>query len=390
MEVTAKHILFNKEFNEILFERMEAESEFMIACLEDHHILLEEVGTQTNAKTESLWERIKSFFQRLINVFKGKAKSLFESNKEWMDNNFNKLDKINYADLKISALPYWEMPMEKMRDVASAVETKIRSAATNPKSKETYSDMNKLKSELLSNYLDENGDLTIGLKNTYRCGQPKGPIKPVALEGPNLERLVKEFKNYCYNYGKDIEPFIQGLMNKAEKEIKTIEGMIKNIAAKESFCLVENSLYSETELKYCDNFIVLEAEAPAKEEPKKEEPKVLDASKQPTKVEVVNKGDANQKETDDIKQTYSKLNSDQLSFAKNAMQIYQLSISALMTVLEEKFSAYLNALKGIVNEAGKGISNDPGATPKVEGEKKTGVAGAAETVVNKVKDKVKK
>ena len=362
LEATKVNIQINKDFREMLIERMEFESKFMTTCLEDFHIMLEDAGSTVKKTGESLWDKIKKFFAGIFGVFKSTSEKLFANNKEWLDTNYNKFDKIDYTNIKIEMLPFWWDPsLDKCKGIVSQIEQKLKNVATSKNNTKQYKDIKDLKEKLLKEYVDENGDLTNGLKNIYRVGNARGPLKTVNVEGNQLREQALHMRDYCFNYGKDVSTYISNLMRNAEKEIQVIEKMMTTAPTqptKESFCLVENALYKDTELAYCDNFIVLEADENA-QNTNKEGVKEKDGSTtNPTEVKVVNKENKNQQKEDNMKQQYNGQGYNELAFAKSVVQVYQLSITALMTVLEERFSAYIKALHHIIDEGGKDIDNN--------------------------------
>ena len=70
LETSKMHLLFNKEFNELIIEQMHIEAEYIFKCLEAG-IVLE--ADNNSSKKISLWQRIKEFFAKLIAIFKEKT-----------------------------------------------------------------------------------------------------------------------------------------------------------------------------------------------------------------------------------------------------------------------------------------------------------------------------
>jgi len=354
LETSIFHLETDKQFFSTLLERMEQESQSINKSIDDNFIVLEADTTNNN---QGIWEKIKAFFKRIFGVFSTKTKTLFDSNKKWMDENFNKLDKINYDKLKIVMLPFWSMTINDIKGVLNTIQGIADNELNNPKRLEKYKDVDEMKNTLFKEYFNEDNDLTLGLKNKFRSNNPKGPIKTQELSGGELKNKVAEFKDYCYNYGKDITPMIQALINKAEQSLNRIERVLKESI---NFCLVESAFYSQTELFYCSNFeAVFEADETNKDDKKKDEKKPGDASTKPTEVSVVNTDDKSKVDEHEENKKYSNVSNSQLTMYKNIAQIIQLAITSAMTVLEERFSAYLNALKKIVAEAGGNINNNP-------------------------------
>jgi len=362
--VLRNNLTVTKEFNETIFNRMEDESNFIITTLENYQVLFEEAQVATNNasnQTTGVFAKLAEFFKRIFGIFSEKTKSMFESNKAWMDANFNKFDKIDYSKLKIQMIPFWNMPINRLKTDLYTIQKQTDKIMSNKQTLEKYKNLDEIKKDIYSEYLDANDDLTNGLKNYYRGGNAKG-VEAIALEGDKLKTQVIEFKNYCFNYGKDIEPMVKALMDASEKEFQRVEKVLKTRPVSENFCLVENTFYSSTDIAQLDSFILLEADQPKQPEKTTDEPKKLaDTTKKTnhTEVTIVNKSDAEQKKTDEVNQKYDGLSTIELIFLKNNMQIKQLVISALMTVLEERFKAYMNALKAIIKEAGSTVDNDP-------------------------------
>ncbi len=355
LEVLKNNLKTVREFNELIFNKMEDESDFIINTLENYQVIFEEAQqVMDSTKQAGFFQRLADFFKRLFGVFSEKTKSIFESNKKWMDDNFNKLDKIDYSNIEIKMVPFWNMSLNRIKADSYAMARKITTIMTNKQTLEKYKDFDTIKKDIYGAYLDDNGDLTNGLKNYYRTGNSKGSIEMVSLKGNTLKEKINEFKTYCFNYGKDIEPFVQNLMATGEKELQRVEKTLKSRPVEENFCLVENTFYNATDVAQFNGFTVLEAEQPKSNDTKK------DTSTKPTEVQIVNKDDDKQKEEEDTtNQKYSGLSTNELLFLKNIMQIEQVSISALMTVIEERFKAYMNALKAIIGEGGEKVDNTP-------------------------------
>jgi len=355
LETSIFHLEYDKDFFSTLLERMEEESEFINKSLNNNYIVLESDTTNN----QGIWEKIKTFFKRIFGVFSEKTKTIFDSNKKWMDENFNKLDKINYDKLKITMWPFWLMTINDIKGVLSTIQGIADNELNNPKKLEKYKNVDDMKNTLFKEYFNEDNDLTLGLKNKFRSNNPKGPIKTQELSGGELKTKVGEFREYCYNYGKDITPMVQAWINKAEQSLTRIEKVLKESIGMD-FCLIENIIYSNTDLIYCSNFeAIFEADNTTQTNDKRKDEKKPGESTKPTEVSVVNTDDKNKVDEQNENKKYSDVSNSQLTMYKNIAQIIQLAITSAMTVLEERFSAYLNALKKIVAEGGNNINNNP-------------------------------
>lgn len=330
-----------------LLEQMVLESDLIISCLESYQVLLEEAEKieKTQTKTVSILTKLKEFFKRLLGLFTKKTMELFNNDNEWMNKNLGKLDSIDFSNIKIEMIPFWNMDVNKMKTAVTKINDKINSVINDKNNLPKYNDIEAFKSDILKEYLDDSGDLVKGLKNYFSVGNAKGPLKYVSLEGDQLKKTSNLFKEYCQSYKSVVIPFINSLMNSIETNISSIEKTIKSRSVKESYCLVENSFFIDNDLQQFPSFIILEAEQPAENnKPDNNQTEKQDEVKR-TKVTVVNKESDDKK---DGEKTYKDYSSDQLMFVKNAMKVNQLILSSLMTILEEKYRAYLTALKGII------------------------------------------
>jgi hypothetical protein len=170
-------------------------------------------------------------------------------------------------------------------------------------------------------------------------------------------------REYCSNYDRDVEPFVRNLMNDAEKEIKYIEDTMKRQAVKDSFCMIEDMPYLCTEAAYCTNSIVFEAneqqqsnnqnqsQNTQQNDNQQKQNSEKDDSPKPTEVSIKNTSKPGDVQKDKLDQKYGNMSSDELKCAKNAMQIIQTNITCVMTVLEERFTTYMKAMRLIISES---------------------------------------
>jgi hypothetical protein len=218
----------------------------------------------------------------------------------------------------------------------------------------------------LKEYLDENGELAAGFKNFIRTGNAKGPIKTVKLAGDALkQKVLNEFSVFCKNYNTTTVSTLKKGVDEVDHLARLIENEINKRGLKptaESFCSIEGMSYNQTDLAYCENFIVLEAEQPAdqkKEEAPKENNegnKTADKKEvKPGKAQLTDHGDANKAAA--AKEVEAS-DDDSLIANKNCLSVLQTFAAAQMTVHEEAFHAYMDAMKQIIQARGKSIKED--------------------------------
>lgn len=349
LETLNFHHEMTRQLNDIMFEQMERESEFIISSLENMMIVVNE-AVQDNQKKRNIFQRIIDFIKRIFRAFTEKTKSLFATNKEWLEENAPKLKNLNYDGLELTIVPFWSFNTNKTKEIDNNISNVFRNLRNNPSEAEKYKDLDDMKQKLFNKYSDENGDLTNGFKNFFRTGNPK-TVKPVTLKNNELKnKVIQEFIPYCMNYQSGTK-IVSDQIKIMENEIKLVENIMDKKSINESYCLIEDCYFSETELVYCGNYIVTEAENQSTEQNKQNQQTTnQNNNPSPTKVEVKDYGD---KETVERKDEYEKFNSKQLTAIKNLLQIQQTFIAAVMTVMEEKYNVYMKSMKQILSARGK-------------------------------------
>lgn len=349
LETLNFHYEMTRQLNDVMFEQMEKESEFIISSLENMMIVVNE-AVQDPQKKKNIFTRIIEFIKRIFRAFTEKAKSLFNTNKKWLEENAPKLKKLNYDGLELTIVPFWLFNVNKAKEIDNISANVFRKLRNDPSEAEKYKDLDDMKQKLFNKFSDENGDLTNGLKNLFRTGNPK-TVKPVTLKNKELKnKVINEFIPYCMNYLSGPK-FVSDQIKKMENEIKLVENIMDKKSINESYCLIEDCYFSETELVYCGNYIVTEAENQSTEQNKPNQQTTnQNNNPSPTKVEVKDYGD---KYAIKRKNEYEKFNSKQLTAIKNLLQIQQTIIAAAMTVMEEKYTVYMKSMKQILSVRSK-------------------------------------
>ena len=381
MDYTSPTLRFNSQmnfaFNEILFEQMERESSLVIESMNAGYALLEAVDPNQNK--QNFFAKLIEFIKRVFQSFTEKVRELFQNHKAWLDANYAKLEDIDYGGLEAEIVPFWNQPIAELRTKADTIAGQVRKVLNDPNSHERYKDFESLKTGVFKQYLDENGDLANGLKNYFRMGKPTGPLTPERLTNETLRKMVlTEFRVYCLNYDKEIVPIIRKQVSDSEKDLNMVNRILSRKPANEQFLLIENALYSESELAVYPKEPVYEAD---NEDPKENTNQTNTKNNQqkqqqphrPSKVTVTDHGNA---ETANKSETMNEMSSSELTFMKNVAQARNLIITSLMTVCEERYNAYINVLRQVVR------ARAPKKEPKA---KTSGSAVAADNVNVKAK-----
>lgn len=372
-----EHQLHSKyELHDILFEQMEMESQFILSCLENMTVTMEAVATKS--QIGGFLQKIMDFIKKIFGAFSNTAKKIFQTNQAWMEENLPKLDKISFGGLEIDMVPFWTMfaaKSKKNEQFTTEIVGKLNTARSDTK----YKNMQVLKDDLLDTYLDENGELAGGFKNHYRTGNAKGPLKTKKLSGDELKKLVlDEFRPFCLSYNTVILSSVKKTVDEFDHMARIVETEINKRDLKptsESYCAVEGMLYKQTDLAYCENFVVLEADN--SEEKKEEKPEEksegnkeqkADKTVKPSKVQITDHGD--EKKAKMAKDAEASSDDDLLT-SKNVLSVLQTLAAAQMTVAEEAFHAYLNAMKQILNaRRGTSVKDDNKAAEEDKKNKK--------------------
>jgi len=408
-EMLQASVYHSRELANTILEQMDAESQMIIATLESMEIVFEEVQN-TQQKKKGIFANIIDFIKRIFGSFAGKVTSLVQRDEAFLNDNSTKFQNVNYSGLEITMNPFWNMDVAKSKSISSNILKETQRIIFNAKKTQKYQDLETVKKNIFGRYMDSDGNLSNGLKNYYRSGNARG-VSPVKLEGDSLKtKVIQEFIPYCQNYSKVVLPAIKQLSDEIARSLEIITKELddRNKPVSEMYCLVEDGLYRDTELSYLG---VFEAEVPKNEQSEKKEPtnsatnsgtSTGDADKKQsaTKVEVNDKERQNRDES--TKDAAKSMDKSQLTFFHNIAQIEQMSITAFMTVSEEKYIAYMNALRQIIKTRpvknngdspdNKSKNDDPNTEPSTAAhevkvnEKKT-VRQRISNAANKVKNK---
>jgi hypothetical protein len=333
----------NREFNDVVLEQMDYESDFILTVLEHMEVVTE--ASKMGEKMKAIFQKVIDFLKKIFGLFTKKVKEIVDRDKQWLSQNKQALSQADYDGLEISMTPYWTQSMNESQSVLNT----LTDLDVNSSRLKTWTDVNKSTEEYrkkhMSKFIDENGELASGLKNVFRVGKSQGPIKPVVIAENALKTQINnEFHKYCVGYQSNVVRIAQQKTNDIERRLKTIIQEIERRdrqSVAESYVMVEDATYAETEVALCENFSVLmEAEQPASGSDKDKQ--------SPSKVTLTD-----EKKEEAKKNGESTSNADkgdaQLRFEKMLAGNAQMAVSAFLTVSEEKYSAYMNAMRQVVS-----------------------------------------
>lgn len=261
--------------NETLIHMCE-ESLFILSSLESMHIVTEADNTEEDNKpgvkstgennnnvkskesisakgkriASNIWQKLKDFFKRIRDMFINKINSLRKRDSGWLKDNKSKIANINTDGVIIDVYSDIDKGFSGVGNQLSSITNKLN----NLKLDENIYENSK---KITDKYRDSNGNLRQGTMNFMRSGNAKNEPKLISIKGSQISTTLSKMHSYCEEYlakYKSLEKVIQD----GEKRITKMEqGMKYSNVATESYSLIEDDLYINTDLFLCENFNVL-------------------------------------------------------------------------------------------------------------------------------------
>ena len=190
-------------------------------------------------------------------------------------------------------------------------------------------------SPYMKNFKSGNEDLKTALQRFFRVGPNK--LAPVTIKGKELSAHVNTMISFVKDYSNLLNNF-KNLNTKYNEDISKYEKLIekseRDIGTKESFSILENTLISDSSLKYCYNYdLIFEANTESNTETKKADTDKDD--KVNTKEVIVSKEDNSEDEEKSDGETA--ISGDDARYYKSKMQLNQLAVSIAMSSIEERY-----------------------------------------------------
>lgn len=293
-------------------------------------------------------EKIKEFFKRILGTFKEKARAIAKKNENWLDSNKQVFETMSYDGLQIEMIPFWEMdPRTIVNTVKNSVNF-VANVVNGNKFEEKYKNIETVKKELFDFYLDEKGNISNGAKNYFRIGKSKNSdVKPVRLAGEDLKRrILNNFYPYCKTYETDI---VNNLTNAINTLNNRMDAIINRLGGDNEATATKESFVDDGFINVLDFSILLEAERPAanaQNNNNNQNKSTNDQDDKPSPTEVKLQDNSNNAETK-VRNAISDMSSNNLTIVKNILQCEQIVIAAALTAAEERFNAYMNAMRQI-------------------------------------------
>lgn len=337
-------------FYEEILEQLDVERDFMVSCLENNIIL--EAEAPTGEKKGGWLHTIKETIKKIFEAFINKVKELFNNDQKWLKDNLPKLQGINFDGLNVTTLPYWKMDVSNITGILNSLQKEITNIKMNdPKLKSLQSREEVEKYGEFKKYVKRKGTFADGIKQVFKVADIE-ETKPVELGGNALKKqCLGDMSKYVVAYNTTVLPSLKSSYNNFNNMLNNVERELnKRKSVGESFCVLENASYCDTDLSLCLNSdILFEADGPATKPEEKKEAQSLN------KVEDTSKEQPTGQNTPDggkDKPVAKDASTEYYNYLKHAIQLNQIAIAAAMTACEEKYKAYMSILKGVISARG--------------------------------------
>lgn len=362
-EAINSELLSDQLFNDSILEQMDVERDFMLACLENN-IILEAEAPESDKKSnwlKTIIENIKNIFNKFIQ----NVQDLFKNDEKWIADNIPKLKDLDFNGLKVDIIPYWKLDEKKITATLNSLQKEVNNMKYGDARLRNLQDREDVEnSGEFKKYIRKNGNFADGIKSYFKTGENNEP-KPVKLEGDSLKIIcVNQMSRYVNEYNSTLLPSLKSSYNNFNNMLSRIEKEIsRNKPVGESFCVIENAYYTDTELTLCMNYNTLfEADGDNNTQPKSNEQNKTE-NKNTTDKSTLNKvedtsdkndnNNSNQSNTNDTNNNTNKDgNTQYYTYLKHVVQLNQLAIAAALTACEERYRAYMSVLRGVVAARG--------------------------------------
>lgn len=340
------NMMVEYEETQSLVKQLSFEHSYLMNSMEAALVVMEAEGDakpQSSDTKRNLMQKFIDFIKRMFSTFSEKMKRLANNNDVWLKNNAESLTSRNYSGVTIEMIPFWNIDIAAAsNEVKRVYDTMSRIVAGGPNS-DKYKDIDVMKRELFRRFLDEETSLTNGSKNYFRCGKStNAAAKPVSVSGTQLQtHVVRDFIPYCQNYNRTTRSAIDALVKDATTKLNVINNKAKSVT--ESY--LDNTIFLKEDLAFTSALFVMEAEGD--EKPSATKVEVIDAGGKSS-----NTNSSNSSQTSDSQKSSNSgggsSSSSELSVMRNYAQCTNVLMMSALTASEERYIAYINALRQLV------------------------------------------
>lgn len=345
----------SQELGMALLNSLNNEHQYIMECYEEGVVLEADNITNANPK-KSLWERIRDFFHRIFGLFKNKTDDMIAKNNEFLNGIKPLIITGSMEGLTLEVLDF--NSSQKMSDISNKIINDVKSLRG-----KTKKDAEKALEEIEKKHSNGEG-FASGLKMEFRIGNPNGTLTYTSYTGANLRTKLSEMCDFCLNYQANYTQ-ADNIRKRYEEDLKNIEQNFPDEVAESLYLTLEGCFADE--LFGLD--ISLESKSPVGGSLSQQS--VARATQQRAKVTGNNTIDANKdnvsatgggitkdenanenKEEKSInagKNGNVKVTKDNASLENRLFKVGSTVMTAYITVLEEKYTAYIARLRDWAN-----------------------------------------
>lgn len=225
----------SQELGMALLNSLNDEHQYIMECYEEGVVL--EADNITNAKPKkSLWERIKDFFRRIFGLFKNKTDDMIAKNNEFLNAIKPLIITGSMDGLTLEVLDF--NSSQKMSDISNKIINDVKGLRG-----KTKEDAEKALEEIEKKHSNGEG-FASGLKMEFRIGNPNGTMTYTSYTGANLRTKLSEMCDFCLNYQANYTQ-ADNLRKRYEDDIKNIEQNFPDEVAESLFLALEGCFADE-------------------------------------------------------------------------------------------------------------------------------------------------
>ena len=293
-------------------------------------------GKAITKTTKNILDALLGLIQSVQEAFLSKHKKITERDLKWLKENESKLRQIDTNHIEINIHSDFKKRLADARTVYNSFTSIIENNIN------TIKDYEEFKSKIKP-FTDSNGDLKNGLINRYRTGSSNSSYTINNMKGKAIQNVIPDLISYCRDFISEYNN-----MNKMCKDSATFikrlqkESRIKGV--KESYCYIEESLYSATDLGlfYDFNMVTEDDQTGTTESnPDNKSNSTQTNNNDDRKIGV--------EKRNDIKEQIDGMDKNTLSLYNKICRDKHLGMTAFMTATEKKYFESITILRGLIS-----------------------------------------
>lgn len=226
----------SQELGMALLNSLNNEHQYIMECYEAGVVLEADNVANAAKPKKSLWERIKDFFARIFGLFKNKTEDMIAKNNEFLNGIRPLIITGSMKGLTLEVLDF--NSTQKMADISNKLVNDVK--ALRGKTKE---DAEKALEELQKKHSNGEG-FASGLKMEFRIGNPTGTMTYTSYTDANLRTKLSLMCDFCLNYRANYTK-ADNIRKRYEETIKNIEDNFSDNVAESLYLALEGCFVDE-------------------------------------------------------------------------------------------------------------------------------------------------